>query len=73
MRRAFIATFAVLCGCISPPPRDTAWFESHPDDAARVVGACTTGAGSNECENARTAIAHLKSKARMERYRKGFQ
>jgi len=73
VRRVLIAGCALLCGCSPPPPRDSAWFESHPAEAAKVADACATGARSNECENARTAIARLKANARMERYRKGFQ
>lgn len=73
MKRAFIAIFVVLYGCGAPPPRDSVWFESHPADAAKVVEACTTGARSSECENARAATARRKSKARVERYRRGFQ
>lgn len=73
MRRGLIALTVILAGCGSPPPRDFTWFEAHPNEASRVANACTTGARSNECGNARTAIARLKSKARVGRYRKGFE
>lgn len=73
MNRAVIAVCVLLCACGKPPPRDSTWFEAHPDEAAKVVDSCESGERSNECENARTAIARLKSKARMELYRKGFQ
>ena len=71
MRAASIA-IALLSAC-SPAPRDAAWFEANPQVAERVVEGCHAGDRSLECENARRGLSKARSKARLERYRRGFE
>lgn len=71
-----IARLLVLGLCLaacSPAPRDVSWFEAHPEAAERVLEQCAAGRRSTECENARAALGRIKAKARMERYRQGFE
>lgn len=66
------AVAALLAGC-TPPPRDVTYFEAHPEDTAKVVADCKTGAHrGEECVNARAADASIRRKARMDMYRKAF-
>jgi hypothetical protein len=73
MRRLLIIfTLAGLAAC-SPEPRSASYFEAHPDDAAKVVSDCKTGAHrGQECTNAQAAVASAKRDERMDAYRKGF-
>ncbi len=62
----------ILTGC-EPAPRDVVYFETHPDETAKVLVACAAGKHrSEECVNANGGEAAIKRKARMELYRKGF-
>lgn len=73
MRRLVLtaAVAALLAGCT--PPRDVTYFEAHPEETAKVVADCKTGAHrGEECVNARAADASIRRKARMEMYRKAF-
>ena len=72
MRPVLVVLMLGLAGC-SPQPRDASWFEANPVEAKKVADACTAGARSNECENARTGLSRVKANDRMERYRKGFE
>jgi hypothetical protein len=70
----FIFLFAAvgLTAC-SPEPRSASYFEAHPEDAAKVVSDCQTGAHrGQECSNAQAAVAATKRDERMNAYRKGF-
>lgn len=74
MIRRFLLAFTVtaLAAC-SPEPRSASYFEAHPEDAAKVVADCQTGAHrGQECSNAQTAVAAAKRDERMDAYRKGF-
>lgn len=70
---AAVAITLGLASCSPPPPRDVAYFADHPDAATKVIATCTAGGRSTECANAQAAQARIKAKARMERYRKGFE
>ena len=73
MRRCFVVIVLIgIAGC-NPAPRDISWFEANPQEAEKVIASCAAGARSNECENARTGLSRVKARARMERYRKGFE
>lgn len=73
MRRALGLLLLALSACSPPPPRDVAFFEKNPAEAERISKACAAGERSNECVNAQAGLEHQKAKARMERYRKGFE
>ena len=73
MRRALVPLILALSACSPAPPRDVAFFEKNPAMADRVSKACAAGARTNECVNAQAALERLRTKARMERYRRGFE
>jgi hypothetical protein len=73
VKRALPLLLATVSACSSPPPRDIAFFEKHAAEAERVARSCEAGERSNECANAQAGLARLRTKARLERYRKGFQ
>ncbi|WP_421937321.1 EexN family lipoprotein [Phenylobacterium sp.] len=74
MRVAAGAAVALgLAACNPPPPRDVSYFVDHPDETTKLIAACTASGRSHECDNAQTAQARITAKARMERYRKGFE
>lgn len=65
---------ALTLSACSAEPLTAAYFQAHPDDAARVVKACEAGSHRGaECQNAEAAIIALKRDARMTRYRKAFE
>jgi hypothetical protein len=66
----FLSFGAAAC---SGPPRNEAYFEAHPQEAAAVVAACRRGAARGaECRDAQSAIATAARDARMARFRKAF-
>ncbi len=74
MRRVLILTLAAaaLAAC-SREPRDASYFESRPEETAKVLDACTEGSHrGQECVNAKAADATIRRKARMETYKKAF-
>lgn len=73
MKRVLVVLLLTMSACSPPPPRDVAFFEKNPAEAERVSRACAAGERTNECPNAQAGLAHQKAKARMERYRKGFE
>jgi hypothetical protein len=61
-----------LAAC-SPEPRSAAYFEAHPEEAARIVVDCASGAHrGDECLNAKAGAAAIQRKARMDRYKQNF-
>lgn len=63
---------ATLAAC-SPEPRSTDYFVAHPDEAARIVADCKTGAHrGQECVNATAGVAAAESAERMKLYKKSF-
>lgn len=65
-------TLAALAAC-SSEPRSTAYFEAHPEEAARIVADCKTGAHrGRECVNARAGVAAAARQVRMNAYQKNF-
>lgn len=73
MKRVLVVLLLTMSACSPPPPRDAAFFEENPAEAERVSKACAAGQRTNECLNAQAGLEHQKAKARMERYRKGFE
>jgi hypothetical protein len=70
---AIIAGLGALAAC-SPAPRSSSYFEAHSDETAKVLAACKTGSHrGQECDNAQTADAKIKSNARLELYKSGFK
>ncbi|WP_436017301.1 EexN family lipoprotein [Phenylobacterium sp. LjRoot219] len=70
---ALTASFALLASC-SPEPRSASYFEAHPGEIAKIVSACRSGLhGGEECTNAQTADAKLRSDARLALYKSGFE
>ena len=73
MNRVVILTaLVVLAGC-SPSLRAASYFKAHPDQAIQVLADCTavTYRGA-ECENARTAEAHIESDTRLNLHKNSF-
>jgi len=63
---------AALAAC-SPQPRSVSYFKAHPEETAKVVVGCASGAHrGEECVNAQAAAAAIQRDARMDAYRKGF-
>jgi hypothetical protein len=59
-----------LAAC-GQPSRSYAWFQAHPDEAAKVATAC--GAShSDDCRNAQKVVADVQALGRLETYRKAF-
>ena len=72
MKPLVLWPLVVLAAC-SSKPRAASYFQTNPDEAARVVEACRTGSQRGaECEHAEAAIIALRRGARMERYKKAF-
>lgn len=71
-RATAILALAGLAAC-SPEPRSVAYFQTHRDEAARVVADCATGAHrGQECVNAQAGVAATARDARMNRYKQNF-
>lgn len=71
-RFAAALALAGLAAC-SPEPRSAAYFETHGEEAVRVVARCINGTHrGEECANAQAGVAAAERKARMDAYRKGF-
>lgn len=70
MRRAcLVATILLLQACGQAEPRAVQYFEAHPEEAKKVVEACTTGAQTgDECANVEIAVETAKGKERMKRF-----
>lgn len=61
-----------LAAC-SPQPRSASYFEAHPEEAAKIVVDCASGARrGEECVNAKAGAAAIRRKARMDRYKQNF-
>jgi hypothetical protein len=73
VRLALCILLVSLVACSRPLPRDITYFETNPAEAERVAKACAAGERNPECSNAQGALARLRTKARLERYRKGFE
>jgi len=73
VRQALGLLLLALSACGPPPPRAVAFFEGNPAEAERVSKVCAAGERTNECVNAQAGLEHQKTKARMERYRRGFE
>ena len=72
MRSALLAL--LLLSACQRPPRTAAYFEGHPDEAASVAGSCLAEhQDSPDCRAAIAAKTSIARKARMERYRRGFE
>lgn len=73
MTRALLIIVLALAGC-QPAPRSVSYFETHSDEAARIVAACRTGAHrGRECESAQAGLAASQAKARQALFRQGFK
>ena len=73
MKAALLGLATSLAAC-SPQPRATAYFTSHPEEAARVALACARGEHRGvECQNAQEAGTILRRDARMAGYKKAFE
>jgi hypothetical protein len=71
-RIAILAALTLLAGC-SKAPRSASYFESHRDEANRVLAACREGSErGDECVNAQAGPAAASRDARMQMYRKAF-
>jgi hypothetical protein len=71
-RLTCLVLLAGLTAC-SPEPRSTDYFVAHPEEAARVVADCKTGAHrGQECVNATAGVATTESAERMKLYQKSF-
>ena len=67
-----LCAVALTSGC-SPQPRGADYFVAHPEEAAKVVADCSTGAHrGDECVNAKAGLAAGARDARIEAYKKGF-
>lgn len=73
MKPALGVVLLALAACSPPPPRDITYFERNPAEAERVAKVCAAGERNSECSNAQGALARLRTKARLERYRRGFE
>jgi hypothetical protein len=71
-RAAILLALLGLAAC-SPEPRSASYFEAHPEEAAKVVVDCASGAHRGaECLNAKAGTAAIQRKARMDRYKQNF-
>jgi hypothetical protein len=63
----------ILSGC-QPNPRSPSYFEGHPEEAQRIIRACTTGAQrGNECDTATAGLAAHRTKQRQDLFKKSFE
>ncbi len=61
-----------LAAC-SPQLRSASYFEGHPEEAAKVVVDCASGAHrGEECVNAKAGAAAIRRNERMARYKQNF-
>jgi predicted naringenin-chalcone synthase len=73
MRTALALTALACLAACTAAARSESYFEAHPDEAAQVLSACTSGTHRGaECHTARAADARLKADARMRSYGKAF-
>jgi len=73
MKFALVALATAVSAC-QAQPRSVSYFEEHPDEAARVVAECRTGAHrGRECDDAQAAQSRLQGKARQDLFRRGFE
>lgn len=73
MIRRLASLALMLAGC-QPEPRAAGYFESHPEEAAKVVEECRTGAHrGSECEAAQTGLAAIQANRRLELFKKSFE
>lgn len=72
MKRLLIGVF-VLAGC-QAEPRSASFFETHPNEARRVVAACRAGSHrGRECENAQAGVAAIDANKRLDLFKKSFE
>ena len=65
--------FGLLAAC-QPQPRSVSYFETHRDEAQRVVKACRSGAHrGRECEAAQAGLAANQADRRLELFKKSFE
>ncbi|HEX7887031.1 MAG TPA: EexN family lipoprotein [Phenylobacterium sp.] len=71
-RTLAIGALAALAAC-SPAPRSASYFEAHPEETAKVVVDCASGAHQGqECVNAKAGAAAIRRDRRMDRYKQNF-
>lgn len=65
-----LAMTAALAGCGQSEPRSLQYFESHPDEARKVVAACKEDAQrGDECQSAMTAVETAEAREKFKRFR----
>ena len=63
----------VLAGC-QAAPRSASYFETHPEEAERVVAACKQGKHrGRECETAQAGLASIEASKRLDLFKKSFE
>lgn len=73
MRWAIALSLILLAGC-QKEPRSVSYFETHPDEAQRVVASCRSGAHrGSECDNAQGGLARVEAERRLQLFKKGFE
>lgn len=72
MRRVVIV-FLIVAAC-QAEPRSASYFQTHPDEARRVVARCREGKHRGlECEHAQAGLAAVQADERMELFKKSFE
>lgn len=72
--RVIALLLALVLEACEAKPRTTAYFQTHPEDAARALKDCEAGSRCGlECQNVEAGIAAARRDARMARYRKAFE